>query len=133
MPRPRTEHPTPAELEVLKVIWQSGPATVRRVMAALNRRRPRAYTSVMNLMSLMARKGLLTRTLQGRSFVYSAAVSSDKTRRQMLGRVLNQVFEGSASLLVSHLLRRAAPSADELQQIRELIKRAAKAHEKGDD
>ena len=66
MARPKDEHPTTGELEVLKVLWQRGPSTVRDVLAVLNEARPRAYTSVMSLMNVMAEKGQLVRREQGR-------------------------------------------------------------------
>ena len=62
MARPRHNNPTPAELEVLQIIWEHGPRTVREVMNLLKPKRPRAYTSVMSLMSVMAEKGLLARS-----------------------------------------------------------------------
>ena len=61
MPRPSYDQPTPGELEVLKVLWDLGPATVREVMEVLNRDRERAYTSVMSLLNVMTDKGLLRR------------------------------------------------------------------------
>ena len=66
MPRPKYEHPTPAELEVLKILWDQGPSTVRQVMEVLNRQRRRAYTSVMSLLGVMTDKGLLKRGSRGR-------------------------------------------------------------------
>ena len=62
MPRPKSEHPTPGELEVLQIIWRKGPCTVRQVLDELNQSRPRAYTSVMSLLNVMTDKKLLRRT-----------------------------------------------------------------------
>ncbi len=84
MARPRHNNPTPAELEVLQIIWEHGPCTVREVMDLLKPKRPRAYTSVMSLMSVMAEKGLLNQKPKGRAFIYSAKVSRDKTQSYML-------------------------------------------------
>ena len=67
MARPRHENPTPAELEILQVIWEQGPSTVREVMNALNERKRRAYTSVMSLMTVMAEKGHLKQKPRGRA------------------------------------------------------------------
>ena len=97
MARPKEEHPTSAELEVLKVLWQRGPSTVRDVLQVLNETRPRAYTSVMSLMNVMADKGQLVRREQGRA------------------------FEGSASQLVAHLLDQSRPDSGELDEIRKAI------------
>jgi BlaI family transcriptional regulator, penicillinase repressor len=121
MPRPRHEHPTPAELEVLKLLWDRGPSTVREVMEALNSRRRRAYTSVMSLLGVMTDKGLLKRRRKGRGYVYEARALRDKTLRQMLHDLLSRAFEGSAASLVAHLLDSASPSPQELAEIRQTI------------
>jgi predicted transcriptional regulator len=121
MARPKTDHPTPGELEVLRILWQRSPLSVRDVMEELNRRRPRAYTSVMSLLNVMTDKGLLARKPQGRAFLYSAKAGRQKTMRRMVADLLGRAFEGSASLLVSHLLDEAHPTADEVAQIRRAI------------
>lgn len=121
MPRPATDYPTPGELEVLKVLWNRGPSTVRDVMGVLNRRRKRAYTSVMSLLNVMTDKGLLHRRPHGRAFLYEAAVDEDETRGDMLRDILGRVFEGSASSLVAHLLEQSDPDEDELKAIRRTI------------
>jgi predicted transcriptional regulator len=121
MPRPKTEHPTPGELEVLRILWQKSPRSVREIMDELNRRRPRAYTSVMSLVNVMTDKGLLTRKPDGRAFLYSAKAGKQKTMRRLLGDLLGRAFEGSASLLVTQLLEEASPTPDELAKIRAAI------------
>ena len=123
MARPRQENPTPAELEVLQVIWDQGPSTVREVMTVLNRVRPRAYTSVMSLMNVMADKGLLGQKPKGRAFVYSARITQKKTQSRMLRDLLNRAFDGSASALVTHLLQQAKPDQAELDEIQQSIQR----------
>ena len=121
MARPRHKNPTPAELEVLQIIWEHGPCTVREVMNLLSPKRSRAYTSVMSLMSVMADKGMLRQKVEGKAFIYSAKVSRNKTQSRMLGDLLNRAFDGSASELVAHLLQEAEPSDEELDEIREAI------------
>ena len=86
MPRPKSDHPTPGELEALKILWEHGPSTVRQVMERLNEDRPRAYTSVMSLLGVMADKGLLNRKPQGRAFVYEPAVREGSTPIAPTGR-----------------------------------------------
>jgi BlaI family transcriptional regulator, penicillinase repressor len=121
MPRPKHEHPTPAELEVLKLLWQQGPCTVRQVLEVLNRRRHRAYTSVMSLLGVMTDKGLLKRRKQGRGYVYEPRVAREKTIGQMLQDLLKRAFEGSAASLVARLLDESSPSPRELEEIRNTI------------
>jgi predicted transcriptional regulator len=123
MPRPKYEHPTPGELEVLKILWDQGPSTVRQVMEVLNRQRRRAYTSVMSLLGVMTDKGLLRRRLRGRGYVYEARVAREKTRGRMLRDLLARAFEGSAAALVAHLLDESSPSPRELEEIRRTIDR----------
>ncbi len=121
MARPRHKNPTPAELEVLQIIWEHGPCTVREVMNLLSHKRSRAYTSVMSLMSVMADKGMLRQKAEGKAFIYSAKVSRNKTLSRMLGDLLNRAFDGSASALVTHLLRETEPSIEEMDEIRQAI------------
>jgi predicted transcriptional regulator len=127
MPRPRHEHPTPAELEVLKILWDQGPSTVRQVMEVLNRQRRRAYTSVMSLLGVMTEKGLLKRRLKGRGYLYEARVARAKTLGQMLHDLLARAFEGSATALVAQLLDESSPSPRELEEIRQTIDRFRQA------
>ena len=123
MARPRHKNPTPAELEVLQIIWEHGPCTVREVMNYLKPKRPRAYTSVMSLMNVMAEKGLLNQKPKGRAFIYSAKVSRNKTQSSMLSDLLNRAFDGSANALVAHLLQQAEPNSEELDEIHKTITR----------
>lgn len=106
---------------MLRVLWDRGPATVRGVMNALQQRggAQRAYTSVMSLMNVMADKGLLARTPQGKAFVYSPKALRDSTLGSMLGDLLDRAFDGSASGLVLHLLKQS--SLEELEAIRKTI------------
>jgi len=121
MPRPRHDQPTPGELEVLKVLWERGPSTVREVMEVLNETRRRAYTSVMSLLGVMTEKGLLTREPKGRAYVYRAKVGREKTLGQMVDDLLGRAFEGSASTLVARLLDQSSPSPEELEEIRRTL------------
>lgn len=122
MPRPASDQPTPGELEVLKVLWERGPSTVREVMETLNPQRERAYTSVMSLMNVMTDKGLLTRIPRGRAFIYQAAVQREQTLGQAVEDLLGRVFEGSASSLVAHLFEQKKISDEELAAIRRTIR-----------
>ncbi len=124
MARPRHEHPTPAELEVLQILWDLGAMTVRQVMDEMEERehRPdRAYTSVMSLMNVMADKGLLKRTPHGRAFLYAPKVTRQRTLSGMLGDLLSRAYSGSASLLVTQLLDQSNPTRGELAEIRKAI------------
>ncbi len=121
MARPRHEHPTPGELEILQVLWRRGPCTVREVMKVLNPTRRRAYTTVMSLMNVMFEKGLLEREPKGRAFVYKPRATRKKTLSGMVRDLLCRAFDGSASTMVVHLLEQADLSEDELDEIRRAI------------
>jgi BlaI family transcriptional regulator, penicillinase repressor len=122
MPRPKMLHPTPAELEILKILWDSGPLTVRDVMEELQERdKDRAYTSVMSLLNVMADKKLLSRSRQGRAFLYAAKLPREKALSGMVGDLWQRAFDGSTSSLVMHLLSQASPSEEELAAIRQAI------------
>jgi len=126
MARPRAEQPTPAEFEILKVLWDRGsPVTVRDILEAVNHDAdpPRAYTSIMSLMNVMTEKGQLRRAPRGRAFAYEPAAPREQTLRSILGGTLQRAYNGSASLLVAHLLDQSDPSAEELDQIRSLLDR----------
>ncbi len=121
MPRPRQNNPTEGELEILKVLWDVGPTTVREVLNELNKSRQRAYTSVMSLMNIMTDKGLLRREPQGRAFVYHPVKARENTLGRMVNDLLGKAFAGSASSLVAHLLDQSKPDAEELDEIRKAI------------
>jgi BlaI family transcriptional regulator, penicillinase repressor len=127
MARPKEDHPTAGELEVLKVLWHRGPSTVRDVLEILNESRPRAYTSVMSLMNVMADKGQLKRHEQGRAFLYEPAIEREETLGGMVADLLGRAFEGSASQLVAHLLDQTRPDSGELDEIRKAIQQYKQA------
>lgn len=113
--------PSDLELQVLSVLWREGPATVRRVMAALPDKKPRAYTSVLSAMQVMEKKGLLDHERQGNTHIYRPMV----TRRQVLGPLMRQlvrnVFGGRPSEAMAHLLSEQEVTAEELDEIRRLL------------
>jgi BlaI family penicillinase repressor len=121
MPRPRSDHPTPGELEVLQVVWRRGPSTVRQVLGELNQVRPRAYTSVMSLLNVMVDKKLLRRKPHGRAFLYIARVEEQPTLREMVGDLVERAFGGSAQLLVAHALEQTDLSEQQLDEIHRMI------------
>ena len=106
-------------MEILRILWNHGPATVRQVLERLSD--DRAYTSVMSLLTVMSEKKLVTRKPQGRAFLYTARLKPDQTEGKIISNVLDRVFDGSASALVARLLEQSKPSEGELDEIRRLI------------
>ena len=126
MARRPSRHPTELELEILKISWRQGPATVRQVRDQLNKLRPLAYTSVMTVMNIMVKKGYLQRSKQGVSYVYRSRISRQTSTRRMLSDLVDRVFDGSASAVMLNLLETADIDQSDLQELHELINRKAK-------
>jgi predicted transcriptional regulator len=130
MARPKSVTPTPGELEILRILWNKHPLSVREVMEALQARPTRAYTSVMSLLNVMADKGLVSRQPQGRAFVYAPRAGRKRTVGRLLRDLLGRAFEGSAGLMVIHLLEEANPTPTELAEIRRCIAEYEQTREK---
>jgi BlaI family penicillinase repressor len=113
--------PTEAELDILRVLWTLGPATVREVHSALADRSSTGYTTVLKQMQIMLAKGLLKRDDAERSHVYRAAAAAEKTQGKMVSELMERAFSGSASQLVMRALSVKPTSAKELAEIRSLL------------
>jgi len=119
-----SSEPTKSELEILQVLWQFGPSTVRFVNDKLNEeKREVNYMSTQKLMLIMLEKGFLTKDESQMKHVYSAAVEEGKTKGLMLDRVVDTLFNGSASSLMMQLLGNTKMSAKEMEEFKELIKK----------
>ena len=116
---PRPPRPTPAELEILRVLWQRGPSTVREVHEALGK--DSGYTTTLKLMQLMFEKGLVVRNERYRSHLYDARAPKEQTQRQIAGDLLTRAFEGSAKSLVLGVLAAQPASGKDLAEIRSLL------------
>ena len=122
--------PTESELNILRVLWDAGPLTVREVNDALNHRsageasdKPIGYTTTLKIMQLMAEKGLVDRDVSSRSHVYSPAVAQDRTQRNLLSRFVDRAFGGSRSELILRALGDGEATAAELEEIKQLIEK----------
>ena len=113
--------PTDAELAILRVLWTRGPSTVRDVAVEMGREG--SYTTVLKLLQIMADKGLVRRDEKSRTHVYEAAESEDATQRQLIGDLLNRVFDGAAGKLVLRALEDGKVTPSELAEIRKLLNR----------
>lgn len=118
---PSLPRPTDAELEILRVLWEQGPTTVRHVHEALARTRDTGYTTTLKLMQIMADKGLVTRDESARTHIYEARVSQEHTQRQLVNDLVDRAFGGSAAELVLRALSSHKTSDKELLEIRKLI------------
>ncbi len=113
--------PTAGELEILHVLWEHGPSTVRKVYDALREKKPIGYTTVLKLMQIMTSKGTLRRNEEQRAHVYEACLPAGKAKRQFAADVLERVFEGSASELMIHALQGRRTSHEEIEQLRRIL------------
>lgn len=114
--------PTESELEILNVIWDRGQATVREVHDVLETQKQSGYTTTLKLMQIMYEKGLLEREASGKSHVYKATIAREDAQGQMLQRMIDNVFSGSASQLVMQALGHHKSSPKEIEAIREYLK-----------
>jgi len=119
---PSLPKPTPAETEILNVLWDLGPGTVRQVHDVLAGQRPTGYTTVLKLMQIMADKGLVRREDgDGRAHIYTPTLERDMAQRQMVRDLVDRIFGGSATQLVLQALEERPASEKELEEIRQLI------------
>jgi BlaI family transcriptional regulator, penicillinase repressor len=113
--------PTASELEILQVLWERGPSTVRQVHAALSEGKEVGYTTVLKLLQIMTSKGMVRRNEEQRAHVFEAQQPAEKTKRQFVEDVLQRVFEGSARELIMHALSGRPASRKEVQEMRQLL------------
>lgn len=116
-----TLKPTDSELEILNILWEKGPSTVREVHDVLERIKDAGYTTTLKLMQIMHDKQLLKRDATSKSHVYTANISQEKTQGQLLKRMIDNVFNGSASQLVMQALGNHKPNNEELDEIKKYL------------
>jgi BlaI family penicillinase repressor len=122
-PTPEPPRPTDAELAILRVLWERGPSSVREVLGAVNAQRDPslAYTTVLRFLQIMTEKGLVQREDGERGHVYEPAIPAQKTKKQLVGDLMNRLFDGSVRDLVLQALGSKKVTAAELRDIRKLL------------
>lgn len=124
--------PTEAELEILQILWEHGPSSVRAVHEQLNEvrlannREEVGYTTTLKIMQIMADKGLVTRDTSTRTHIYATAAKEEDTQQQLLQRFVDATFRGSAMKLVMQALGNQQVSSEELDEIKALIEKLEK-------
>jgi BlaI family transcriptional regulator, penicillinase repressor len=113
--------PTNAELEILGILWEHGPQTVKHVHDAIRTRRDIGYTTILKLMQVMTEKGLLERDESARSHVYAAVAQEKKVKRRLVSDLVDRAFAGSAANLVQQLLSATRATPEELDEIRAVL------------
>ena len=117
MAKQKTPQPTDRELEILRILWNNGPGTVRQVNEAMNKDKATGYTTTLKLMQIMTEKGLLGRDKSQFRHIYEPAISEEKTQKQIIGNLLEKAFSGSAEKLVMRALSAKKIPATELAKI----------------
>ncbi len=113
--------PTPTELSILGILWERGPSTVREVHEIISKTKPIGYTGVLKFLQIMTVKGSVRRNSDQRAHVYEAFQQEDKTKRQLVGDLMQRAFSGSASELVMHALAGKRTSQEEIDEIRRIL------------
>ena len=121
MPRQKSEQMTPLELEIMQVLWETGPATVQTVQRQL--RRELAYTTVQTMLTVLHRKQKVKRTLKDKAYIYKAAVSRNKFTGHAVREFIDRLFGGSAEGLVMNLLEEKHLTREKLAELHALIEK----------
>lgn len=123
--------PTERELEILKILWDRGQATVREVYEEMSRTAPIVQNTVQAFLRTMEDKGLVRHRVEGRTFIYQPVSRREETKKHMVSRVLQRVFDGAIDQLVQSALSLRQPTPQELKKLEELIERAKTSGRKG--
>jgi BlaI family transcriptional regulator, penicillinase repressor len=122
--KPAKSVPTDQELEILKVIWQLGPSTVREVHLELVKHRKIAYTTVLTMMGILERKGHLKKTAGERAYLYRSAKPQAQVTAGMVKEFVNRVFNGSTKPLLVHLVEDRGVSPQEITELQTLLEQS---------
>jgi predicted transcriptional regulator len=113
--------PTNGELEILQVLWQYGPSTVRFINDKLNEAKRVVYTSTLKLMQLMVEKGMLEKDESGMKHIYTACLDETATKSYLLNCFVNTTFNGSAGKLILQLLADKNTAKEELEMVKDML------------
>jgi BlaI family transcriptional regulator, penicillinase repressor len=123
MPRKTAAPLTPLELEIMKVLWESGPASVQTVQERLAPGRTLAYNTVQTMLNVLHRKGKVRREIQGRAYLYEPVVSRAQASRQAVSDLVSRMFDGSAEGLVMSLVETRQLTPEKLAELSELLEK----------
>ena len=115
------QKPTESELEVLKVLWQMGRATVKQVNEEINKTKETGYTTTLKIMQIMFEKGLVSKNADGKQHIFEAKIGEEDTQKSILNRFIDSTFQGNAMSLVMQALGNHHASEEELSELKKLI------------
>ena len=125
-------YPTDGELEILQILWGRGPSTVKDVNEVMAKDKEVGYTTTLKLMQIMHEKKMVSREKNGKSHIYTPTISIDDTRQQVLDKVVDTVFQGSAMKLVMQALGNRKSSKEELDEIKKYLEKLNVIEGKGE-
>lgn len=113
--------PTAVELEILRILWDLGPCTVRQVHLRLSKDRETNYSTTVKMLAVMLGKGLVKRDDSIRPLVYRAAMTRDRAAKSFLRDLINKVYDGSAMSLILQALASSKATKEEIEEARKLL------------
>jgi predicted transcriptional regulator len=117
----RTKSLSDLQMAIMRVLWQQGETTVAQVHEALHGERGLAMTTIATILSRLEKQGMVAHSASGRQYVYRPLVFEAEVRRSMVADLIDRLFQGSSTALVSHLLQEAEIGPDDLARVRALL------------
>ena len=121
MPRTQSATLTEAELRIMQVLWDKGPATVQQVLEALPRKKPLAYNSVLTIVRILEKKGYVRHVKDGRAHIYTALLNQKEATRSEIRHLVSRFFQDSRELLVLNILEDEGLEAQEIERLRRML------------
>jgi predicted transcriptional regulator len=121
LPRTQSATLTEAELRIMQVLWEKGPATVQQVLEALPRKKPLAYNSVLTIVRILEKKKYVRHVKDGRAHIYTALLNQQDATRSEIRHLVSRFFQDSRELLVLNLLKEEGLDASEIARLRQIL------------
>lgn len=121
MTNSKLNKPTESEMEILQILWEKGPSSVREVHEILSATKESGYTTTLKLMQIMYDKGLLRRNDEAKTHIYSTLVKKESIQKQAVGNMIKGLFKGSSAKLVMHALGNHRASKEEISEIKKYL------------
>lgn len=109
------------QMEIMRVLWRGGEATVQDVREALSKDKPLATTTVATMLSRLEKRGIIDHKTDDRQYVYFPLVSENEVRRSMVKDLVSNVFRGDFAALMSHLVKESEIDPDDLESLKQMI------------
>ncbi|MDN5215715.1 BlaI/MecI/CopY family transcriptional regulator [Fulvivirgaceae bacterium BMA12] len=127
----KKDKPSEGELEILQVLWEREPVTVKDIHAEIASKKNVGYTTTLKQIQRMFDKGLVSRKKDGKSHLYTSNIKLHETQNTLFDKLLNTAFKGSAMNLAMHALGKSKATPEEIKQLRELLDKMEKGEHNG--